>query len=108
MNTDQRLINMAERNLKRTDITDYQRGQIQAELYALLDAENVRLQEEHDLECWAEEERWANEEAYADDCHFDDCGDDLTDAELDEIDRTTDWDKYESDKRARIAESNEY
>ena len=64
-------------------------------------------QEEHDLECWAEEERMANEEWY-DDCHFDDCGEDLTEAELDELDRTTDWDAYESDKRVRIAESNEY
>ena len=62
---------------------------------------------DHELECWAEEERMANEE-WHDDCHFDDCGLDLTEAELDEIDRTTDWDAHAAGQRARIAEANEY
>ena len=68
-------------------------------------------QRDHEDACWAEEERYANE-CWHDDCiiygepDYDDSF--ISADELDELDRTADVDAYEADKRARIAEANEY
>ena len=72
-------------------------------------AAQALLQEGHEDACWAEEEHEL--ECYDDfiiygEPDYDDSF--ISADELDELDRTTDWDQYEADKRARIAEANEY